>query len=269
MTISQNFSQNDNRFRYICRKNENTFGFNTFFFPPPKIVTFILSKNVVGPEAMDDNIIRRMRFACWIRKAINAHTHTFPSTNTHAQENIHSPTRAHTNMQCFSTATMVWRTHLYVKLYVHYYEALRVNSRVNVLQCTDVSKTISVPIIRVLGGDWRQNGLWASIYTGARANPVNDVVLRHILPVEVKDICAGTFTAVYPQSFIVFRRRESTNTQIYVHYLSCFIFIYERLLQLMYLCNVEPKNIKLLLVFSRKEVLLSEWSDCTWFNTLL
>jgi hypothetical protein len=41
---------------------------------------------------------------------------------------------------------------------------------VNVLKCTDVSRTISVPIIRVLGGDWRQDVLWASIYTGAQAN---------------------------------------------------------------------------------------------------
>ena len=43
----------------------------------------------------------------------------------------------------------------YIDTATKFYEAVRVNSRVNVLQCTDVSRTISALIIRVLGGDWR------------------------------------------------------------------------------------------------------------------
>ena len=43
-------------------------------------------------QATDDNIIRRMRLACWITKA----TETLRISNTH----------------CFSTATMVTRTRL-------------------------------------------------------------------------------------------------------------------------------------------------------------
>jgi hypothetical protein len=50
-------------------------------------------------QTIDDNITRRMRFACWITKAI----HTLRICNTY----------------CFSTATMVTRTHLRFTLYVH------------------------------------------------------------------------------------------------------------------------------------------------------
>ena len=47
-------------------------------------------------------IIWRMRIACWMPKAAK-HTHTHRLCNTH----------------CFSTTTMVARTHLSVMLYVH------------------------------------------------------------------------------------------------------------------------------------------------------
>jgi hypothetical protein len=56
-------------------------------------------------QATDDNIIRRMHFACWITKAIHTHTHT----HTHRICNTY----------CFSTTTIVTRTRLNVTLYVH------------------------------------------------------------------------------------------------------------------------------------------------------
>jgi len=34
-------------------------------------------------QATDDNVIRRMRFACWVIKAPDTHTHTH--THTHAE----------------------------------------------------------------------------------------------------------------------------------------------------------------------------------------
>jgi hypothetical protein len=54
-------------------------------------------------QTTDDNIIRRMRFACWITKATDTHTHT----HTHTQNMKYST-------YCFSMATMVTRTRLNV-----------------------------------------------------------------------------------------------------------------------------------------------------------
>jgi hypothetical protein len=51
-------------------------------------------------QVMDDNIIRRMRFACWITKAIGIILRIC-------------------NAYCFSTAKMVTRTRLNVTLYAY------------------------------------------------------------------------------------------------------------------------------------------------------
>jgi hypothetical protein len=42
----------------------------------PKIVSFVKysEKNVRGSQSTDDNIVRRMHFACWVTKATE-HTH--------------------------------------------------------------------------------------------------------------------------------------------------------------------------------------------------
>jgi len=58
-------------------------------------------KNTVQTDrlATDDNIIRRMRWACWITKA----------TDTHSEHDTY----------CFSLATMVMLRRLNVALYVH------------------------------------------------------------------------------------------------------------------------------------------------------
>jgi hypothetical protein len=47
--------------------------FNNFF---PKIVPFMryVEKYVTARQPTDDNIIRRMRFACWITKATDTHS---------------------------------------------------------------------------------------------------------------------------------------------------------------------------------------------------
>jgi hypothetical protein len=46
--------------------------FNFFFFK--KILPFVIWKTMVEPYRLHDNIIRRMRFACWITKATDSHT---------------------------------------------------------------------------------------------------------------------------------------------------------------------------------------------------
>ena len=59
-----------------------------------------MEKYGAAREATDDNIIRRTRFACWIRKARRARART--------HEHIHTLRICNTN--CFSTATIVTRT---------------------------------------------------------------------------------------------------------------------------------------------------------------
>ena len=59
-----------------CRENQNTyFIFNNFFFFRK---SYRLCDNVEkcgrARQATDDNIIRSMRFACWINKATNKHS---------------------------------------------------------------------------------------------------------------------------------------------------------------------------------------------------
>ena len=48
---------------------------------------------------------------------------------------------------------------------VKFYEGFRVSSRVELFNCTDVSRNTVSPIFRVLGGEWRPGIMWASIYT--------------------------------------------------------------------------------------------------------
>jgi len=81
-----------------CRENHNTnFIFNNIF-PENLDIYEIRWKNIVRP-GRPQKTIRHMRIACCIPKA----------TNTHRICNTY----------CFSTATMVARTCLIVKLYLH------------------------------------------------------------------------------------------------------------------------------------------------------
>jgi hypothetical protein len=66
-----------------------------------------VEKYVRAGEAIDDNITRRMRLACWITTA----------TDTHWEYVI---------VFCFFIATMVTRTRLNVTLYVHYLSCSRI-----------------------------------------------------------------------------------------------------------------------------------------------
>jgi hypothetical protein len=60
------------------------------FAPGAGHVGFVVAKVVLGhdfPQATDDNIIRRMRFACWVTKATDAHSEyiihiAFPRNNS-------------------------------------------------------------------------------------------------------------------------------------------------------------------------------------------
>ena len=82
-----------------CRENQNThFMFNNFF---SRILYRVwdVEKHGAARQTTDDNIMRRMRSACRITKAI---AHTLIIYNTF----------------CFSTTTMVTRTRMNVMLYV-------------------------------------------------------------------------------------------------------------------------------------------------------
>jgi hypothetical protein len=84
-----------------CRKIQNTyFIFNNFFFPrKPCRLWGNVEKCFTAEHATDDNIIRHMRFACWITKA----TDILTMCNTYY----------------FSPTTVVTWTYLNVTLYVH------------------------------------------------------------------------------------------------------------------------------------------------------
>jgi hypothetical protein len=67
--------------------------------PPPPQKSCRLWDNVENHggvrEAADDNIIRRMRIACWIGKATRTQVHTSPNSHphTHTREHAHTPTQ--------------------------------------------------------------------------------------------------------------------------------------------------------------------------------
>ena len=44
------------------------------FFSEGRSICEIIWKNVMEPKRLHDNIIRRMRFACWIVKATDTHS---------------------------------------------------------------------------------------------------------------------------------------------------------------------------------------------------
>jgi len=59
-----------------CRENQNIQFMYNFFSFENRAVNVIIWKNMVQPDrqATDDNIIRRVRFACWRTMATDAHS---------------------------------------------------------------------------------------------------------------------------------------------------------------------------------------------------
>jgi hypothetical protein len=55
------------------RENQNTF-YVQFFFSENRVAYEIMWKNMVDPEATDDNIIRRMHIACCTTTATDTHS---------------------------------------------------------------------------------------------------------------------------------------------------------------------------------------------------
>jgi hypothetical protein len=53
----------------VIDKSKHTFSVQTLFTPANRALYKIMSKNMVEPDRVHDNTIRRMRFACWITKA--------------------------------------------------------------------------------------------------------------------------------------------------------------------------------------------------------
>jgi hypothetical protein len=77
--ISLNSSWNEKCFRQICRENQNIhFMSNNHLFPKQYRLWDNVEKYGTAREATDDNIIRRMRIACWITKATDTLRIAFP-----------------------------------------------------------------------------------------------------------------------------------------------------------------------------------------------
>ena len=59
-----------------CRENENIFYVKQpfFFFKENRTVYEMMQKYSAARVATDENIIRPMRFACWITKATDTHS---------------------------------------------------------------------------------------------------------------------------------------------------------------------------------------------------
>jgi len=92
-----------------CRENQNNFIFSNFF-SENRVVYEIMRKNTVGADRLHMTVwwcAEKMRFTCWITKIrIQTHTHNICVT-PHVLQRI-------LNINCFSTATVVTRTHLSV-----------------------------------------------------------------------------------------------------------------------------------------------------------
>ena len=76
----------------------------------------IMSKNVLEPEMPQKT--RRMRVACWLRKATRTRTSTRPRARPHTRTKARAHTKEYVILIVFFKATMVLR--LSVTLYVHY-----------------------------------------------------------------------------------------------------------------------------------------------------
>jgi hypothetical protein len=84
-----------------CRENQNThFLFNNFFFRKSCRLWDNVERPCTTRQATDENIIRRMRIACWITMATDTHSRIC-------------------NTYCFPTASMVTRTRLSVLGYTY------------------------------------------------------------------------------------------------------------------------------------------------------
>jgi hypothetical protein len=93
------------------------------FFPFENHAAYeIVWKNIVEPDR-PQRPIWRMRFTCWMNRALSLsiYTHTHAHTRTHIRTHTHVHTHTHRicNTYCFSRTTMVTRTLLSVTLYLH------------------------------------------------------------------------------------------------------------------------------------------------------
>jgi hypothetical protein len=74
MILSRSILKMRNASGKSCRENRNTFHVQQLF-PENRAVYEIMWKNYgTAGQATDDNITRRMRFACWITKATDTHS---------------------------------------------------------------------------------------------------------------------------------------------------------------------------------------------------
>jgi hypothetical protein len=90
---------------------------NDFFFYENRTVYEIMPKNVVEPEGPQS--IRRMRVACWIRKAARAQAHPCPPTFERAHMHKYVVLITFPRQQLLRERAPVWR-YTYIVCLVRY-----------------------------------------------------------------------------------------------------------------------------------------------------
>jgi hypothetical protein len=105
---------------------------------------------MVEPERPQITIWRRL--ACWIIR-LHAQVHDRAPMPTHARARTHTYTLRIYNTYCFSTATVVTRTHLNVTLHVHcvscYYSRQLTEKKKNPIFCHSLQTLLLTPWVSI------------------------------------------------------------------------------------------------------------------------
>jgi hypothetical protein len=125
-------------------------------------------------NAVEDNKMWRMRFACWITKA----TYTLRISNTY----------------CFCTATMVTRTRLNIALYIHCLSCSVTFFvfQINVFKEISSSKSVCLLVCRILNRIHSSSEPSVSHCPKSTKHPVSGTRLVTI-PTSLTALCSDTF----------------------------------------------------------------------------
>ena len=129
-----------------------------------------MEKYVRARQATDDNIIRRMRFSCWITKATHTHAHTLTHTHT---------------VQCVTFIAFVWQQWLTRT-------RLSVNAYTLTCYCSDRVSSCNIYAVQ----QDTQSFLMIEFYSS------------HVLARHVSDLTGPSSGAFFPYNFVTTGRVE-------------------------------------------------------------
>ena len=84
----------------LYKRSKHAFCSLTFFFRKSRLLWSNVREYCRARQATDNNIIRRMGFACRIFKATHTHTHTHTHAHARARARAHTHTHTHTHWEC-------------------------------------------------------------------------------------------------------------------------------------------------------------------------